>query len=226
VAPPWPLGDRPIAELRRSPHPDLARLTIGDIVHHYENLILALPERPIIMGHSYGGLFTQLLLDADLGRRASRWSQCRSAVSSQDQGRCFRGFRSTWLWRGWSRVLTMSFAQFAANFAQTLPEYQMRAAYDRYVVPTPAVSTTSVRSASAQVSWPKTLAGCPASDRRRERPNHRTVRRLGHLQKAAVRPLSHSFQVIPGRSHFLIVEPGWEEVADVVLQWASEPRRN
>ncbi len=34
-------------------------MTIGKIIDHYEKLIRALPESPIIMAHSYGGLFTK-----------------------------------------------------------------------------------------------------------------------------------------------------------------------
>ena len=52
LAPPWPYNDRPVSELKRSPHPDLASLSIKAIVAHYERLITLLPERPILIGHS------------------------------------------------------------------------------------------------------------------------------------------------------------------------------
>ena len=49
--------DRPVAELRRAPHSELGKLTLGKIVDHYAAIIAALPEKPILIGHSYGGLF-------------------------------------------------------------------------------------------------------------------------------------------------------------------------
>ena len=67
IAPPWPLMDRPIAQLRRDPHPDFGRLGIRKIVDHYDALIRPMARPPIIMGHSTGGLIAQLLLDRDLG---------------------------------------------------------------------------------------------------------------------------------------------------------------
>ena len=137
VAPPWPLEDRPIAELRRSPHPDLGKMTTGKIVDHYEKLIRALPESPIIMGHSYGGLFTQLLLDRGLGVAGVAMEPVPIRGIIARPRTVLSALPVHLAWRGWSRVLTMSFSQFATNFAQTLPESEKRAAYDRYVVPTP-----------------------------------------------------------------------------------------
>jgi len=118
VAPAWPLEDRPFEELRRSPHPNLHKLTISKIVDHYDRLIRALPEAPIIMGHSFGGLFTQLLLDRGLGAAGIALDPAairgiiprpRTLLSALP---VFTG------WKGWGRVLTMSFDQFATNFAQ------------------------------------------------------------------------------------------------------------
>jgi hypothetical protein len=47
MAPPRPLEDRPIDELRCSPHPGLSTLTIANIVEHCEKLIHVLPNPPI-----------------------------------------------------------------------------------------------------------------------------------------------------------------------------------
>jgi len=67
LAPPWPYEDVPIEELRRSPNRELKKLTVGKIVDHYDKLVRARPEPPILIGHSYGGLVTQKLLDRGLG---------------------------------------------------------------------------------------------------------------------------------------------------------------
>jgi pimeloyl-ACP methyl ester carboxylesterase len=58
--------DGDIEELRRDPSA-IAGLGLGDIVDHYEGIIQGLEEPPIIMGHSFGGLITQILIDRDLG---------------------------------------------------------------------------------------------------------------------------------------------------------------
>src|SRR5262245_17071849 len=67
LTPGWPgIDDRTPAQVRRDPG-KLAGLGVGDIVDHYESIIHDLAEPPIIMGHSFGGLFAQLLADRGLG---------------------------------------------------------------------------------------------------------------------------------------------------------------
>src|SRR5262249_4850928 len=67
ISPPGPRDDRPRAELRASPAPALAKVGITEVIDHYDRLIRALPEPPILIGHSFGGTVTQHLLDRGLG---------------------------------------------------------------------------------------------------------------------------------------------------------------
>ena len=66
IAPGWPGVDRAPAELREDPSA-LKGLGLGRIVDHYGGIVRGLAQPPIIIGHSFGGLFTQLLLDRGLG---------------------------------------------------------------------------------------------------------------------------------------------------------------
>jgi pimeloyl-ACP methyl ester carboxylesterase len=66
IAKSWPGMDVNIDQLRRDPTP-IATLGITEIVEHYEKIIRALDSPPIIVGHSFGGLITQILLDRGLG---------------------------------------------------------------------------------------------------------------------------------------------------------------
>src|SRR6266511_3253595 len=66
IAPGWPGIDKEPEEIRRDPSP-LKGLGIEECVEHYDQIIRGLDLPPIIIGHSFGGLFTQLLLDRGLG---------------------------------------------------------------------------------------------------------------------------------------------------------------
>ena len=66
LAPAWPGLEAEPEQLREDPSP-LRGLSITDIVDHYDKIIRGLDRPPIIIGHSFGGLHTQLLLDRGLG---------------------------------------------------------------------------------------------------------------------------------------------------------------
>ena len=63
LAPAWPGMEGTVAELRADTHP-YERLGIPEILDHYAGIVEKLPTPPIIMGHSFGGAFTEVLLDA------------------------------------------------------------------------------------------------------------------------------------------------------------------
>ena len=69
LAPPWPHKDGTTQELRnRQPHDTaLADLTTVELIDHYAKYAKSFPEKPIIIGHSFGGLITQVLINRDLG---------------------------------------------------------------------------------------------------------------------------------------------------------------
>lgn len=223
LAPPWPLEDQPIEELRRAPDPALGRLTIRRVVDHYAALIQALPAPPIIMGHSYGGLFTQLLLDRGLGAAGVALDPVPIRGVIPTPRTLLSAAPALLAWGSWNRVMQMSFRQFATNFAQTLPEADKRPYYERYIVGTPG-----------RLYWQAALSiGTGIHRRNPRRPPllliageaDRTitpslVRATYEAQRHA--PSTTAFASFRGRSHFLFAEPGWEEVADRAIAWASE----
>ena len=66
LAPSWPGREGGRGD-REDPSP-LVGLGVGEITDHYERIVRGLDRPPIIIGHSFGGLITQLLLDRGLGR--------------------------------------------------------------------------------------------------------------------------------------------------------------
>ena len=69
LAPAWPGLEGTVEEVRRSTS-RYERLGIKEITDHYDGIIRGLGAPPVIMGHSFGGLITQLLLDRGLGASA------------------------------------------------------------------------------------------------------------------------------------------------------------
>jgi pimeloyl-ACP methyl ester carboxylesterase len=223
LAPPWPLEDRPLEALKHPDDPELGRLTVKRIVDHYDRIIRGLPEAPIIIGHSYGGLFTQQLLDRGLGAAGVALDAVPIRGVFPGPRTLLSAAPALMAWRSWDRVVTMSYKQFATNFAQTLPAAEKRTTYDRQIIGTPgrlywqaALSLGTGIHAGNPTRPPLLLVG--GEQDRTITPS--IVRATYRIQKRS--PSATGLKLFPGRSHFLFAEPGWEEVADYALAWALD----
>lgn len=220
LAPAWPYLDRPISELRRQPANELAQQSIGLLVDHFEREIKKLPEPPILIGHSFGGLIVQLLLDRGLGRAgvAIDAAPPRGVLPSLTALRS--ALPVLLAWQSWKRVLTMSFASFSSTFANTLSPAEQRLAYDRYIVPAPgriylqaALGLgNSVHFANPNRAPLLLIAG--------EEDKTSTASMVESMYRKHQRsPVSVDIRRFPHRSHWLIAESGWEEVAQEIQVW-------
>lgn len=69
LTPGWP-GDGPTVEATRRDASMVAGYGLADITEHYTKIIVDLPQRPIVVGHSFGGLIAQQLLASGLASHA------------------------------------------------------------------------------------------------------------------------------------------------------------
>ena len=222
VVPAWPYFDRPVADLQRSPDPRMASLTIKDLVDHFDKHIRAMSEPPILIGHSFGGLIVQMLLDRGLGAAgvAIDAGPPRGVLPSL---RAIRSALPVLLsWRGWSRVLTMSLKSFSTTFANTLPTSQMKATFEHYIVPVPgriffqAALGLGNGVTFANPKRPPLLLIAADKDRTSTTSMVRSM-----YKKHRRAPSLTELVEFPNFSHWLIAEQGWEAVADTALTWAD-----
>jgi pimeloyl-ACP methyl ester carboxylesterase len=222
VVPAWPYVDKSVAELRRNPDPRLAKQTIKGLVDYFEAQIRALPTPPILMGHSFGGLIVQMLLDRGLGAAgvAIDAGPPRGVLPS------FTAITSALpvllAWRGWNRILSMSFKSFSKTFANTLPANMQRATYDQHIVPAPGrIYFQAALGIGNGVQFknpkrPPLLLIAAQEDRTSTTSMVRAMYR-----KHSRAPSRTGIMEFPARSHWLIAEPGWEEVAEKALAWTE-----
>lgn len=225
LAPAWPGKDRPVEAIRADPSP-LAGLGIAEIVASYEQVIRGLDEPPLLIGHSFGGLFVQLLLDRGLGAAGVAIDPAPPRGVPVFEPSAFRSLLGVLLTpRGWRKVVRWTFGNFRYAFVHTLPEAVARAAYEAQVVPeTGRVffqgalslfdrhSPATVRFANTDRAPLLIIGGAsdhivPASAVRRTFRKYRPA--------AAIT----EYREFPGRTHWIIAEPGWEEVATAAAEW-------
>jgi pimeloyl-ACP methyl ester carboxylesterase len=226
LAPPWPWKDRPVEDQRRSPAPELAHLGVAEIVAHYERVVRGLSEPPLLVGHSFGGLFVQMLLDRGLGRAGVAIDSAPPAGIPVYQWSALRSNLGVLLAPfGWRRVVRPSFGAFRYAFVHTLGPAEQRAAYERYVVPETrriffqaaqgmVYTRGATRVAFANSSRPPLLLIAGSDDRIVPASLN-----LANYRRYRFSPARTDFKVFPGRTHAIILQPGWEEVAQYAAEW-------
>jgi alpha-beta hydrolase superfamily lysophospholipase len=231
IARDWPGMDGDIEDLRRDPSA-LADIGAADVIDHYAAIVEALPRPPIIMGHSFGGAFTQVLLDRGLG--AAGVGIDASAVKGITK-LPLSTLRSAWSGlrnpANRHRPIEMTAAEFHYAFTNTLDAAAAAAAYERYWAPGPG--GVLFDGALANLTPGAATAVDFANDDRA--PLLLIAGGDDHVVPAAVdrqtaNKQSRSkalteYREFPGRTHFTIGQPGWEEVADYALDWALEHAR-
>lgn len=229
IAKSWP-GMDDIAALRRDPS-GVADLGIAEIVDYYDSLIRQLDDAPIVIGHSFGGAFTEILLDRGLGAAGVAIDAAAvRGILKLPLSQLKAGFPILKSPANFHKAVELSPEQFHYAFTNTLSEADSNAAYARYAVPGPG--RVLFQGALANLN-PHSPA---AVDFKRDRaPLLLIAGGADHLvpaviDKSAADHYSRSgavteYKLFPGRSHWTIAEPGWEEVADYALDWATTHAR-
>jgi pimeloyl-ACP methyl ester carboxylesterase len=225
VAPDWPGDERPPVELRADPRPDLARLTQRAIVDHYERIIRGLPEEPILIGHSLGGVFVQHLLDRGLGVAGVAIDPAPTpgvplfphAIVS-----ALPVFLDPFS-RG--SVKQMSRRFFRKRFAQTAAADQADALYDRYIVPTPGRVYLDGVIGAMKINWtnPRRAPLLMIGGGKDLIADAAMTRAIFAKQRSAPSPTE--YREFSDRSHWTTIDLGWEEVADSAIEWAEQHQR-
>jgi pimeloyl-ACP methyl ester carboxylesterase len=227
LAPAWPRMDIEVEALRRNPSV-LNRLGVGEVVDHYERIIRTLDTPPVIIGHSFGGLMTELLLDRGLGAAGVALSPAPVKgvlrLPPAELRTVFPALRNP---ANRNKTIELTPRQFRFSFTNTMNDADAEAAYARYYVPGPgrvlfqAAFANFNPRAVTKVAFhkddrpPLLVIG---NDRDHTVPasvSREAAKRLGK-SKAVV-----DYKEFAGRSHFTAGAPGWEAVADYALEWAN-----
>lgn len=228
LAPDWPYDDRTPAELRASPARELRRIGQRELIASYEKQIRALPEPPILIGHSMGGVAVQHLLDRGLGAAGVAINTAPTPGVPLGIHAVISALPVFIDPFSFQKVKRMSRRYFRNRFAQTAPKEQADALYDRYIVPTPGKVYWDGIINTLKINWanparPPLLLMSGEIDLIADA---KMVRKIYEKQRRA--PSATEYREWAGRSHWTCMDPGWEEVADFALDWAerhSESRR-
>ncbi|GGT38491.1 alpha/beta hydrolase [Streptomyces chromofuscus] len=227
IAPAWPGLDRAVADLRRDPS-SIAGVGLEEVIDHYVEIIRGLDEAPVIMGHSFGGAITQVLLDRGLGRAGVAID---SAPVKGVLPLPYSTLKAAWPVLGnptnKNKAIALTPRQFRYGFTNTMTEEESAAVYERYHVPAPARvmfqgafanfnahAVTKINFSNEHRAPLLFIAG---------EADHITPPKVNKANWRLYRKSSAvtHYREFPGRSHFIVGQNGWEEVADHALAWAA-----
>jgi len=225
LAPGWPDDPNTVEEANR--HPEvMAHKSIGDIADHYNDVIAKLSKKPAVIGHSFGGLLTQIL--------AGRGVAVASVAIDPAP---FRGVLPLPLSAlksaspvignpaNYGRAVPLTYEQFRYAFANAVTEDEAKELYSTFAVPGSGVPLFQAATANLN-PWTEAKVRSKNPDRG---PLLIIDGELDHTVPWAIAKASYKKQrrnvavteilKIPGRGHSLIIDHGWKEVADASLNF-------
>ena len=227
LTPDWPDDPATVEEARANPDV-FANKTVKDVADHTTDVIGALDKKPVIMGHSTGGLLAQMLAGRGLA----------AATVAIDPG-VFRGvlpLPASVLKgvgpilinpRNRKRAITFTFDQFNYGWTNNLDEQESRQLYDTYHVAAPGISLAQMANANLN-PWTQAKVDTKNPDRGplliiEGEKDHTVPWAIAHAAYKRQRRNPGVTEIVKmrNRGHSLTIDHGWREVAQTALDFVK-----
>jgi pimeloyl-ACP methyl ester carboxylesterase len=228
AAPGWPGSAATVDEARANPEGS-AGYGINEITDHYARIIKSLDAKPVVIGHSFGGLIAQKLLGQGLAAAAVAVDPAQmKGVLALPLSTLRVGFPvlSNPANRRHSVMLTE--AQFRYGFGNAVSAAESADLYQRWAVPSPGKPLFEAAFANFSPDSPAKVNTANAN----RGPLLITAGQDDHtvppvLSRAASKRYRGStavtdFAQFPGRGHTLTIDHGWPEIAQASLSWLNK----
>ncbi len=228
LSPGWPDDPETVQEARE--HPEvMAKKSVGQVADHVGEVIEGLKKKPAIVGHSFGGLMTEILAGRGLAAASVAISPAPfrgvlplpiSALKSGSPVLRNPGNRN--------RAVPLTFDQFRYAFANAVNEDEAKELYEKFAVPAPGEPLFQAAAANLN-PWTEAKVDTENPERG---PMLIISGELDHTVPWAVSNASYKRQArnkgvteivkIPNRGHALTIDNGWREVADTALAFVQK----
>jgi pimeloyl-ACP methyl ester carboxylesterase len=228
TAPGWP-GDLDTVAATRANPDSVAGYGIEDVTSHYRAYIDQLESRPILIGHSFGGMIAEKLLGEDYGVAAIGIDAAQikgvlplplSALHST-----LPVFKNP---ANRHRAVTLTAEQFRYSFANAVSDEESTALYDQWAIAAPGRPLFEAAAANFSLHSPAKVN----TDNQDRGPLLLIMGGKDHtvpeaITKSTLKQYKHSSAVteiveFADRGHSLTIDSGWREVADACLDWLDK----
>jgi pimeloyl-ACP methyl ester carboxylesterase len=226
LAPGWPDDPETVAEANANPD-TFANKTVGDVADHFAEVIGKLDRKPVVIGHSFGGLLAQILAGRGL-------STATVAIDPAP----FRGVLPLPVsaLRSASPVLTnpanrhravpLTYEQFRYAFANAVDEDEARQLYDAFAVPAPGAPLFQAATANFN-PWTEVKVDNKNPERgplliisgEKDHTVPWAIANASFKKQKKNKGAVTEIVEMSGRGHALTIDSGWREVADTALEF-------
>jgi non-heme chloroperoxidase len=223
LTPGWPDDPQTVAEAKA--HPEVfAGKGIGDIADYEESIIRKLDRKPVVIGHSFGGLLTEILAGRGLATASVAISPAPfrgvlplpiSALRAASVA-----LRNP---ANWNRAVPLTYEQFRYSFANAVGEDEAKELYLGYSVPGPGEPLFQAAAANLN-PWSEAKVNTKNPERG---PMLIISADSDHTVPWAIANASYKLESrnegvteivkMEGRGHALVIDNGWREVAETAL---------
>jgi pimeloyl-ACP methyl ester carboxylesterase len=225
LAPGWPNEPATIAEARD--RPDLvANVGIDDVTSHMAEIIHGLDESPVIIGHSFGGLIAEKLLGEGYGAAAVAIdpAQIKGVLPLPlDQLRSSLPVLKNPA--NHHKAVSLDKKEFRFGFGNALSEEESDDLFERWTIPSPARPLFEAATANFSLHSPAKVK----TDNKDRGPlllisgteDHTVPDKVTRSTLKQYRDSTAVTELkqFEGRGHSLVVDRGWKDIADAVLEW-------
>jgi non-heme chloroperoxidase len=227
LTPGWPDDPNTVEEAKA--HPEVfAHKTVKEVADHFDEVIQELTKKPAVIGHSFGGLITQIIAGRGL-----------SAASVAVDPAPFRGvlplpisaLKSSAPVLGnpanRNRAVPLTYDQFRFAFANAVSEEEAKELYDTFAVP--ASGAPLFQAATANLNpWTEAKVDSTNPDRgplliisgEKDNTVPWSIANASYKRQRRNEGVTEITE-IPGRGHALTIDSGWREVADTALAFVK-----
>ncbi|MEQ9363930.1 MAG: alpha/beta fold hydrolase [Leptospirales bacterium] len=231
-APAYPRFDQDPAAMRAAhPDPAVAALSMKDSKASLRAFIEDLPEKPILIGHSMGGLHAQIFLSEGLAAGAVVLDSAPpygivSPLTAARHGLDF--MRANWPivspFAGDDEPILLSEEEFAWAFTNRVPRAEQREIYDEHYVPASRrLARDALNADIARVDFDRPRGPLLLISGAEDRIIPPSITRLNYAEYDESAGLTE-YKEFAGRGHYIAGQAGWEEVAEFTLAWIDHNR--
>jgi pimeloyl-ACP methyl ester carboxylesterase len=227
LTPGWPDDPQTVAEAKA--HPEVfAHKTIGQVADHFAEVIGQLKKKPAVIGHSFGGLLTQIV--------AGRGSSAASVAIDPAPFRGvlplpFSALKSASPVLGnpanRNRAVPLTYDQFRFGFANAVGEDEAKQLYETFAVP--ASGAPLFQAAAANLNpWTEAKVDTKNPERgplliisgEKDNTVPWAIANASYKQQKRNQGVTEIIEM-QNRGHALVIDSGWQEVADTALKFVQ-----